>query len=56
MTKAIKELERIAHDNKRRPELIEAARVEGESWEQIAHALDMSRAGVIKLHNTLERA
>lgn len=56
MPKAIKELERIARDNKRRPELIEAARNENASWEQIAQALDMSRAGVIKLHNTLGRA
>jgi biotin operon repressor len=56
MTKAIRELERIARDNKRRPNLIEAAREEGASWEQITQALDMSRAGVIKLHNTLDRA
>jgi len=55
MSKPLKELERIARDIKRRPELIEAARNDNASWEQIAQALDMSRAGVIKLHNTLER-
>lgn len=51
--KALTQLERIARDIARRPELIEQARQEGATWEQIAAALGMSRAGVIKLHNTL---
>ncbi|WP_194385167.1 hypothetical protein [Microbacterium luteum] len=50
--KALTQLERIARDIERRPELIAQAREEGATWEQIATALNMSRAGVIKLHNS----
>ena len=49
--KAITQLARIAKDIDRRPELIEQARQDGHTWEEIAAALNMSRAGAIKLHN-----
>jgi len=44
-------LKRIAADIERRPALIAQAREEGHTWEQIAEALNMSRAGAIKLVN-----
>lgn len=50
--KALTQLERIARDIERRPELIAQAREEGATWEQVAAALSMSRAGVIKLHRS----
>jgi DNA-binding MurR/RpiR family transcriptional regulator len=49
MVPALKRLARIAKDNKERPALIAEARLAGATWEQIAEAADMSRAGVIKL-------
>jgi len=55
MPSALNQLARIARDHERRPELIEQARAEGATWEQIAAALNMSRAGVIKLHGTRNR-
>lgn len=54
MTKALTRLARIARDHERRPALIEQARQEGATWDEIAAALRMSRAGVIKLHATLK--
>jgi hypothetical protein len=50
MASALSQLARIARDTAKRPDLIEKAREEGATWEQIA--LQMSRAGVIKLHNS----
>jgi hypothetical protein len=52
MASALSQLARIARDTAKRPDLIEKAREEGATWEQIASALQMSRAGVIKLHNS----
>lgn len=49
MISALTRLTRIAEDNKKRPALIAEARQAGATWEQIAEAADMSRAGVIKL-------
>lgn len=51
-TTALAELRRIARDVATRPAVIARAREEGATWEQIAEALNMSRAGVIKLHNS----
>jgi len=55
MASALAELRRIARNIERdtaaRPALIEQARAEGATWEEIAGALNMSRAGVIKLYN-----
>jgi biotin operon repressor len=50
--KAIRKLERLAEAIEQRPALIQEARDEGATWEQIAAALGMSRAGVIKLYNS----
>lgn len=55
MATALTELARIARDIDNRPAVIERARQEGATWEQIAAALNMSRAGAIKLHQTLNR-
>lgn len=52
MASALSKLARIARDIESRPDVIEQARQENATWEQIAEALDMSRAGVIKLYNT----
>lgn len=53
---SLEELENIANDiaadHARRVPAIQRARDQGETWEQIAEALDMSRAGVIKLYNS----
>ena len=53
----LKQLERLAaaltaREAERVP-LIRQARAEGFTWEQIAGALGMSRAGVIKLNNSV---
>lgn len=50
----IKKLERLAAEWAKRPEYIAQARAAGHTWEQIAEALGMSRAGVINLHNSLQ--
>src|SRR5699024_7748352 len=42
----------ISTDHARRVPAIQRARDKGETWEQIAEALNMSRAGVIKLYNS----
>lgn len=55
MASALDRLRRIARDTAARPEIIEQARNEKATWEEIADALNMSRAGVIKLHRTLNR-
>lgn len=43
---------KITAANEARGPLIAQARDEGATWEQIAAALNMSRAGVIKLANS----
>lgn len=53
---ALAKLAEVAEQIARRPLLIQQARDEGYTWEQIAEALNMSRAGVIKLHNTTSRS
>lgn len=50
MTSALSKLARIARDMSHRAALIDEARNEGATWEQIAAAAKMSRAGVIKLY------
>lgn len=50
--KSLKKLERLAEAWEQRPTLIQEARDEGATWEQIAAALSMSRAGVIKLYKS----
>jgi DNA invertase Pin-like site-specific DNA recombinase len=45
----IAQLKRAAETKQRIPELIRQARQEGKPWDEIAKALNMSRAGVIKL-------
>lgn len=50
MTSSLTKLAHIAKLTASRPALIEQARKEGSTWEEIAEALRMSRAGVIKLH------
>ena len=52
MLKSLAKLRQIADDITTRPDLIEQARKDGATWEQIAEAARMSRAGVIKLHGT----
>lgn len=42
----------ISVDHARRVPAIQRARDQGQTWEQIAEALDMSRAGVIKLYKS----
>lgn len=46
---ALTRLAEVAEQIARRPTLIRQARDEGATWPQIAQALKMSRAGVIKL-------
>lgn len=50
MASALAQLARISRDMSRRPALIDEARKAGATWEQIAAATQMSRAGVIKLY------
>lgn len=56
---ALKRLHRLAvtieKNEAARAPLIAEARSEGATWEQIAAALQMSRAGVINLHAALKR-
>lgn len=49
MTSALVRLERATRIAETRAELIRKARAEKATWEQIAAAAHMSRAGVIKL-------
>jgi hypothetical protein len=51
MTSALRQLAKIADAVAKRGELIDKARREGATWEEIQDALGMSRAGVINLHN-----
>jgi len=55
MLKSLAKLRQIADDVATRPDLIEQAREDGATWEQIAEAARMSRAGVIKINNTHRR-
>lgn len=50
---ALKKLEKATAAMRQRPELMRQAREEGATWEQIAAASGMSRAGAIKMHNTV---
>lgn len=52
MLETLAKLRHIADDIATRPGLIKQAREHGATWEQIAEAARMSRAGVIKLHST----
>lgn len=52
---ALTRLAEIAEQITQRPALIQQARNEGATWEQIAQALQMSRAGVIKLRNSASK-
>ncbi len=52
---ALTQLAEVAARIAQRPALIRQARDEGATWEQIAAALNMSRAGVIKLRNSASR-
>lgn len=56
MASALSKLARISRDMSNRPALIEEARKDGATWEQIAEAMQMSRAGVIKLYNAASTA
>lgn len=49
---ALKKIKRATAAMRDRPALIWQAREEGATWEQIADAAGMSRAGVIKLANS----
>jgi hypothetical protein len=49
MTKAITRLAKATQAANSRAQLIRDARAEGETWEAIAAAAQMSRAGAIKL-------
>lgn len=53
---ALTRLARIASDMSIRPQLIEQARNEGATWEEIAKAMRMSRAGAIKYYRTAQSA
>lgn len=52
---ALTRLAEVAEQIAQRPALIRQARDEGATWEQIAQAMKMSRAGVIKLRNSASR-
>lgn len=52
---ALTRLAEVAEQIAQRPALIRQARDEGATWEQIAQAMNMSRAGVIKLRNSALR-
>ncbi|WP_165611084.1 hypothetical protein [Mycobacteroides chelonae] len=52
---ALTRLAEVAEQIAQRPALIQQARDEGATWEQIAHAMKMSRAGAIKLRNSASR-
>jgi hypothetical protein len=52
---ALARLAEVAELIAQRPAFIRAARDEGATWEQIAQAMKMSRAGVIKLCNSASR-
>ena len=51
---ALAQLEKIAQQIAGRHAAIQQARDEGYTWEQIAAALQMSRAGAIKLYNAAQ--
>ncbi|MBS9535595.1 hypothetical protein KIH27_18575 [Mycobacterium sp. M1] len=53
---ALTRLAEVAELISLRPSLIRQARIEGATWEQIAQAMRMSRAGAIKLANSAARA
>lgn len=47
--------QQLAEISAKRGPLIESARKDRKTWEQIADALHMSRAGVIKLYNQYKK-
>lgn len=51
---ALDELRQLGDAWQNRPQLIEQARQEGETWTAIAETLHMTRQGVVKLHATLK--